>query len=90
MKHTVGKGTELRKSDSAHHANTDKYDSASMLSHVDQTSCHPEHESGSAQSRVVDAGYVPEGGDVVWIDFMPQAGHEQTSKRPTATISREL
>ena len=23
------------------------------------------------------AGYVPERGDIVWLDFSPQAGHEQ-------------
>lgn len=51
MKHAAGKGTELRRSDSAHHTNTDKYDLASMLSRVDQTNCHPEHESGSAQGK---------------------------------------
>ena len=51
MKHAAGKDTELRKSDSTHHANTDKYDLASMLSRVDQTNCQPEHESGSAQGK---------------------------------------
>ena len=36
---------------------------------------------------MVDAGYVPERGDMVWIDFMPQAGHEQTSRRSAVVIS---
>ena len=35
---------------------------------------------------MVDAGYVPER-DIVWIDFMPQAGHEQTRRRPAVVIS---
>ena len=35
---------------------------------------------------MVDADYVPERGDIVWIDFMPQAGHEQT-RRPAVVIS---
>ena len=51
MKHAAGKGTELRRFDSAHHTNPDKYDLASMLSRVDQTNYHPEHESGSAQGK---------------------------------------
>lgn len=51
MKHVVGKDTELHRSDDAYHTNTDKYDLASMLSRVDQTNCHSEHESGSAQGK---------------------------------------
>lgn len=31
--------------------------------------------------------YVPERGDVVWIDFNPQAGHEQSGRRPAAVLS---
>ena len=31
--------------------------------------------------------YVPERGDVVWIDFNPQAGHEQAGKRPAIVLS---
>lgn len=33
------------------------------------------------------AKYVPDRGDVVWIDFNPQAGHEQTGKRPALVLS---
>ena len=32
-------------------------------------------------------GYVPDGGDVVWLEFDPQAGHEQAGHRPTLVIS---
>jgi mRNA interferase MazF len=35
----------------------------------------------------VIAPYVPERGDVVWLDFHPQAGHEQTGRRPAAVLS---
>ena len=28
------------------------------------------------------AGYVPEAGDIVWLNFTPQAGHEQAGHRP--------
>lgn len=31
--------------------------------------------------------YVPERGDVVWLDFNPQAGHEQAGRRPVLIIS---
>ena len=36
---------------------------------------------------VVDAGYVPERGDVVWLTFDPHAGHEQTGRRPAVVVS---
>ena len=32
-------------------------------------------------------GYVPERGDVVWLDFDPQAGHEQSGRRPAFVLS---
>jgi mRNA interferase MazF len=31
--------------------------------------------------------YVPERGDVVWLEFNPQAGHEQAGNRPALVIS---
>lgn len=31
--------------------------------------------------------YTPERGDVVWLQFDPQAGHEQAGKRPAIVIS---
>jgi mRNA interferase MazF len=31
--------------------------------------------------------YVPEAGDVVWLQFSPQAGHEQSGHRPAVVIS---
>lgn len=31
--------------------------------------------------------YVPDHGDVVWIDFDPQAGHEQAGRRPALILS---
>ena len=31
--------------------------------------------------------YLPERGDVVWLDFRPQAGHEQTGRRPAVVLS---
>lgn len=31
--------------------------------------------------------YVPERGDAIWIDFNPQAGHEQGGRRPAVILS---
>lgn len=31
--------------------------------------------------------YVPERGDLVWLAFHPQAGHEQTGRRPAVTLT---
>lgn len=31
--------------------------------------------------------YVPERGDIVWLQFNPQAGHEQAGHRPALVIS---
>lgn len=32
-------------------------------------------------------GYVPDRGHVVWLDFDPQAGHEQAKRRPAVVLS---
>lgn len=31
--------------------------------------------------------YVPDAGDIVWLEFDPQAGHEQAGHRPAMVIS---
>ena len=31
--------------------------------------------------------YIPDRGDLVWLQFNPQAGHEQSGKRPALVIS---
>jgi mRNA interferase MazF len=36
----------------------------------------------SASSR-----YVPNRGDIVWLEFDPQAGHEQAGRRPAVVLS---
>ena len=33
------------------------------------------------------AGYVPDAGDVVWLQFDPQAGHEQAGHQPAVVLS---
>lgn len=30
---------------------------------------------------------MPEAGDIVWLEFDPQAGHEQAGRRPAAVLS---
>ncbi|NBT34223.1 MAG: hypothetical protein EBT03_01590 [Betaproteobacteria bacterium] len=32
-------------------------------------------------------GYVPDTGEVVWLEFDPQAGHERAGHRPVLVIS---
>jgi len=31
--------------------------------------------------------YVPERGDIIWLEFDPQAGHEQAGRRPAIVLS---
>mgnify|MGYP001627368538 CR=1 FL=1 len=33
------------------------------------------------------APYVPDAGDIVWLEFDPQAGHEQAGRRPALVLS---
>ncbi len=33
------------------------------------------------------SSYVPERGDIVWLTFDPQAGHEQSGRRPALVLS---
>lgn len=34
--------------------------------------------------------YIPERGDILWLHFLPQAGHEQAGKRPALCLSPKL
>lgn len=36
---------------------------------------------------VKKARYIPESGDIVWVDFTPQSGHEQKGRRPALVLS---
>jgi mRNA interferase MazF len=36
------------------------------------------------------AAYIPDRGDIVWLTFDPQAGHEQSGRRPALVISPAL
>ena len=36
---------------------------------------------------MVIMNYIPDRGDIVWLDFTPQTGHEQHGKRPAIVLS---
>ncbi|HNX78773.1 MAG TPA: endoribonuclease MazF [Prolixibacteraceae bacterium] len=36
---------------------------------------------------MVTVGYIPDRGDIVWLEFAPQRGHEQTGNRPALVVS---
>ena len=36
---------------------------------------------------MVIKNYIPERGDIVWLNFDPQSGHEQKGKRPAIVLS---
>jgi mRNA interferase MazF len=39
---------------------------------------------------VVAREYIPDAGDIVWIDFTPQTGHEQAGRRPALVLSPKI
>lgn len=39
------------------------------------------------KSRSKRAAYVPDRGEIVWLTFHPQAGHEQSGRRPAIVLS---
>ncbi|QPJ64285.1 MAG: endoribonuclease MazF [Candidatus Nitrohelix vancouverensis] len=39
---------------------------------------------------VAKKNYVPEKGHIIWLDFNPQAGHEQAGHRPALVISPKI
>jgi mRNA interferase MazF len=38
---------------------------------------------------MVNKVYIPDRGDIVWLDFNPQLGHEQRGRRPALVISHK-
>lgn len=41
-------------------------------------------------TKKIKTPYIPDCGDVVWLDFDPQAGHEQAGHRPALVLSPEI
>lgn len=39
---------------------------------------------------MVKKTYVPERGDIVWVNFSPTKGHEQSGVRPALIVSRKI
>ncbi len=39
------------------------------------------------QLEMKSGDYVPERGDLIWLNFTPQSGHEQRGKRPALVLS---
>lgn len=39
---------------------------------------------------MVDVNYIPSKGDLVWLDFTPQSGHEQKGRRPAIVLSQKI
>jgi mRNA interferase MazF len=35
-------------------------------------------------------GYIPDRGDIIWLNFTPQAGHEQMGTRPALVLSPDI
>jgi mRNA interferase MazF len=36
---------------------------------------------------VKQKSYIPEAGDIIWLSFNPQSGHEQSGRRPALVLS---
>ncbi len=64
-------------------------DLAELLAGITPENLHGEAEFGPAveQGVVMATRYVPEAGDIVWLQFDPQAGHEQAGHRPALVLS---
>jgi len=43
-----------------------------------------------ARKRNMVTNYIPDRGDIFWIDFAPTKGHEQSGRRPAIVISRRV
>lgn len=44
--------------------------------------------SASGQGNLVAPGWVPDAGDIVWVQFDPQMGREQAGHRPAVVLTR--
>ena len=42
------------------------------------------------ESEMKRGRYIPDRGDIVWINFTPHAGHEQRGKRPALILSPKI
>lgn len=42
------------------------------------------------EGGLVNMSYIPNQGDIIWLDFTPQSGHEQNGRRPAVVISNDF
>ncbi len=47
----------------------------------------PIGEANLAAKSSLEAAYIPERGDLIWLDFSPQLGREQSGRRPAMVLS---
>ena len=45
--------------------------------------------SGSSHAGSYASSYIPRAGDIVWLDFDPQAGREQAKRRPALVVTEQ-
>jgi mRNA interferase MazF len=67
-----------------------KYDLARLLAGITAENLHAEVDfrpTAGQGSPLMFRRYVPEAGDLVWLHFDPQAGHEQAGHRPALVVS---
>ena len=38
----------------------------------------------------MSASYIPDTGDIIWLNFIPQTGHEQAGRRPAVVLSPKV
>src|SRR5438105_2029767 len=61
-----------------------------LVREITAANLHTETDWGARrrQRTVVAREYVPDAGDLIWLDFTPQAGREQAGRRPAVVLSR--
>jgi mRNA interferase MazF len=70
-----------------------KYTLDQLLAGVTEENKHPAVDWGPPVGKEIlppyseKGSYVPQRGDLVWIDFDPQTGHEQRGRRPAVVLS---
>src|SRR4029453_16195450 len=60
---------------------------AGRQDHTAKTSTRERLGSAGRTRGVVGRAYVPDAGDLVWLTFDPEAGHEQRGRRPARILS---
>ncbi len=60
-----------------------------LLREITAANLHTETDWGARrrQRTVVAREYVPDAGDLIWLDFTPRAGREQAGRRPAVVLS---